>query len=398
MVAILVAVIVVAVILSGHRGHQANAEPVPEPDDDHKSPIRGAIPSNFPDPSLYYEKGTWYAFATTNAAGVLDYPDDSNNASRYTLDFGLANIQMATSSNFADWNLASLADQPLPATGNWTMGAHHKTDKPHISSTWAPAVIKRADGKFVMYYAAIPRGANPYPHRENDGKISFPHPHPHCVGAAVSTGTSPAGPYEALDDYLACPKPEGGAIDPEVMRDADGKIWVTYKVDGNNIGHGGPCGNTVQPILPTPIMLQQMEDDGVTKVGDPVQILQNNNSDGPLIEAPMLIRSPEGVYFLFYSSGCTRENTYVVKYATSRDIKGPYTRAKGTLLKTGDWGLEAPGSIGIVEDGQDGWNMAFHARVNYGQVGRVRAMFTTKLKFDDTKVTMVRDDSTIRAS
>lgn len=142
-------------------------------------------------------------------------------------------------------------------------------------------------------------------------------------------------------------------------------------------------------------MLQEMEDDGITKVGDPVEILTNIESDGPLVEAPMLIRSPEGVYFLFFSSGCTRENTYVVKYATSRNIKGPYTRAKNILLKTGDWGLEAPGSVGITEDGQGGWNMAFHARVNYELVGRVRAMFTTKLEFHDTVVKMVRDNTTV---
>lgn len=400
MVAILVGVIVAAVVLSVHNGHKVHAESVsaPDPDDnDNESPIRGAIPSNFPDPSLFFDQGIWYAFATTNAAGVLPYPGQPPNASENTPDFGLANIQMATSTNFADWKLASLADQPLPTTGNWTTDEHHnKTARPHISSTWAPAVIKRpADGKYVMYYAAVPDGANPYDTRGKDGQISAPHPFPHCVGAAVSSGTSPAGPYEALDDFITCPEAQGGAIDPEVMSDVDGKIWLTYKIDGNNIGHGGFCGNTVDPIVPTPIMLQQMEDDGTTKVGDPVTILENIDSDGPLIEAPMLVRSPSGVYFLFFSSGCTRENTYAVKYATSRNIKGPYTRAKGTLLKTGDWGLEAPGSVGIVEDGQEGWNMAFHARSNYGLVGRVRSMWTTKLEFNDTTVKLVRDNTTV---
>lgn len=147
--------------------------------------------------------------------------------------------------------------------------------------------------------------------------------------------------------------------------------------------------------MPTPIMLQQMQPDGITKLGDPVEILSNDDSDGPLIEAPMLIQSPQGVYFLFFSSGCTRENSYAVKYATASNIKGPYTRAKETLLKTGDWGLEAPGSVGIMEDGQGGWNMAFHARHNYEEVGRVRAMYTTKLEFHNTTVTMTSDNSTI---
>lgn len=238
MVAILIAVIVAAIVLSVNHGRKASDLPDDDLPHHHGAPIRAAIPSNFPDPSLYYEKGVWYAFATTNAAGVLPYKDHSNNASLHTPDFGLANIQMATSSNFVDWNMASLADQPLPSTGNWTIGAHKKAHGPHISSTWAPAVIKRADGKYVMYYAAIPDGKNPYPHHGQNGHLFYPHPFPHCIGAAVSSGTSPAGPYEPLDDFLACPKSQGGAIDPEAMRAEDDTIWVTYKVDGNNIGHG----------------------------------------------------------------------------------------------------------------------------------------------------------------
>lgn len=239
MAAILIAVIVAAIVVSVKGvNHRKSAQP--GLDRHHGAPIRAAIPSNFPDPALYYEKGTWYAFATNNAAGVLPYKDRSNNASLHTPDFGLANIQMATSNNFVDWKLVSLVDQPLPATGNWTMGAHahKKANKRPISSTWAPAVIKRADGKYVMYYAAVPAGENPYLRPGRHGKIFSPHPFPHCVGAAVSSGTLVVGPYEPLEDFLACPKEEGGAIDPEAMRDVDDKIWVTYKVDGNNIGHG----------------------------------------------------------------------------------------------------------------------------------------------------------------
>ncbi|KAK4612103.1 hypothetical protein CLAFUW4_13267 [Fulvia fulva] len=366
--------------------------PADEGSDKHEAPIRLAIPFNFPDPGLLYDNGTYYAFATTNAAGVLNYPDKANNASQYTVDFGLANVQLATSTNFVNWTVAPLSAQPLPAEGKWTQLAQKaanpaKVTKPKISSTWAPAVIRRADGKFIMYYSAAP-----------GFKVSYKvnHPHPHCIGAAVSTGDSPAGPYEPLPESLTCPWEQGGAIDPEAFRDpSNGKLYLVYKIDGNNIGSGGACGNTVSPIQKTPIMLQEMADDAVTKAGEPIEIFTNEKQDGPLVEAPVLAQSPEGLYFLFFSSGCTRLDTYALEYATATHIRGPYTRVDKKLLKTGDWGLEAPGSVGIAEDGNGGWSMAFHARVNYGEVGRVRAMFTTKLKFAGTQVCMERDEETV---
>lgn len=175
--------------------------------------------------------------------------------------------------------------------------------------------------------------------------------------------------------------------------DTDGTMYVAWKVDGNGIGHGGLCGNTREPIVSTPIMLQEMEADGITPVDEPVQILDRDASDGPLIEAPAITRSHEGIYFLFFSSGCTRSPTYDVKYATAKTIRGPYTRADEPILKTGTWGLVAPGSVGIHGDGSGGWNMALHARVQTPE-GGVRAMFTTRLEFEGMTVRMVGENST----
>lgn len=152
-------------------------------------------------------------------------------------------------------------------------------------------------------------------------------------------------------------------------------------------------GNTVKPLVPTPIMLQKMMANGTSRDGEPVQILDRITSDGPLVEAPKLIRSAEGIYFLFFSSGCTQTGSYTVKHATSKHLHGPYKRAEETLLKTGDWGLQAPGSVGIHEDGDGGWNMAFHARVVTAKLGGVRSMFTTKLKLDGHIATMYRNDT-----
>lgn len=92
---------------------------------------------------------------------------------------------------------------------------------------------------------------------------------------------------------------------------------MAYKVDGNNYGHGGICGNTVPPLVDTPILLQRLAEDAITPVRLPVDVMDRTRDDGPLVEAPTLVRSDEGVHFLFYGSGCTRMPIYDLEYATS---------------------------------------------------------------------------------
>lgn len=379
----LVGVVAAAIAVTLKR-HHALQPPPPSPPSTvlpPSSPIRAALDDNFPDPTIWYNNGVWYAFGTNNAAGILKQP---HNATIY--EYGVSNVQIATSTDFATWDLLNSTHDPLPTTGAWVVQGHAKI-APQISraNVWAPGLIqRRTDNRFVMYYSANARNVtNPTPH----------HPPPHCIGTAVSRGQDPAGPYDPAENALVCPVDQGGAIDATAFLDDDGTLYVAWKVDGNNIGHGGLCGNTVKPIMPTPIMIQRMHPDGLTADGDPIQIMSRSNSDGPLVEAPAITKSPNGTYFLFFSSGCTRSPTYDVKYATAKSVTGPYTRASEPLLRTGDYGLLAPGSVGIHRDGKGNYNMAFHARVNATQ-GRIRAMFTTSLEFDGKTVRVVASNAT----
>jgi len=108
----------------------------------------------------------------------------------------------------------------------------------------------------------------------------------HCVGAATST--NPLGPFNPQAQPIDCNTSGGGAIDPSGFQDTDGTRYVAYKVDGNNLGGGGSCGNG-DGSHSTPIMLQQLQGDGITPVGSPIQILDRGQYDGPLIEAPKII-------------------------------------------------------------------------------------------------------------
>jgi beta-xylosidase len=226
--------------------------------------------------------------------------------------------------------------------------------------------ISQKDGSYVLYYSAALAQS----------------PSKHCVGAAFSSNVG--GPYTPQDQPLVCPDPngnggnanalisspgQGGAIDASGFQDVDGSLYLFYKVDGNSMGGGGPCGNANGQFA-TPIMMIPMQDDGVSPRGPPSTAIDRSPADGPLVEAPSISRSPDGTYNLFFSSNCFNTPLYDVTWATAPSINGPWTKF-GPLLVTGTNGLQAPGGASIASDGT---HMVFHANFGGG-----RAMFTTSI-------------------
>ena len=237
-------------------------------------------------------------------------------------------------------------------------------------------------------------------------------PASHCLGVAASQ--SIAGPYVPRQKPWICPDPatQGGAIDPDGFFDVStGKQYVTYKVDGNSIGHGGSCNNDIAPIIPTPIMLQEVEQDGISLIGSPIPILDRDDFDGPLIEAPALYRSDEGIYFLFYSSNCFTTPLYDVAFATATNISGPYTKSGRPLLITGDGpDLVGPGGLDIITNGnmvlfhghmtvQNDPVMAQRVQTTAGELGKpvkgasgpfVRGMYSAVMTFSGRNVSLAK--------
>jgi hypothetical protein len=163
---------------------------------------------------------------------------------------------------------------------------------------------------------------------------------------------------------------KGGAIDAAGFRDADGSRYVLYKVDGNSLSGGGPCGNGGGDRRPTPIYIVKVQGDGVVPVAQPVMLLDRTESDGPLIEAPSLARLSDGSYALFYSSNCWNSEHYTVSWARAASVTGPYRRM-WTLLSSGTMGLKGPGGASVASDGE---HIVFHAHHGDG-----RAMFAAKM-------------------
>ena len=107
-------------------------------------------------------------------------------------------------------------------------------------------------------------------------------------------------------------------------------------------------------------MLQLVDaNDWRTPVNDPIKILDREEHDGPLVEAPSMtaVRCDEGnggwCYVLFFSSNCWSTAYYDVSYAVSTDgidgglgnleVGKGFVKAGQPLLVSGMGGLNAPG-------------------------------------------------------
>ena len=380
-------------------------------------PIKLGLLTNFPDPSLYYDSSvrTWYAFGTNQAAGILNLDRSSRDLSLLRV----GNLQLAKSTDFVTWDLVNVSAEPLPKPGKWTKqgstdisslpyhgdGARNGSESRNEiriqvpkANVWAPELLRRpSDGKWILYYAAALNQSGSF----------------HCIGTA--TASRPEGPYTPGEEPIICPQHKGGAIDPAVFVDETDSdaLYLAYKVDGSTIGHGGECGNEKDPIEPTPIMLQRLTTDGLSVDHDAeaVQLLDRTEEDGPLVEAPQIVKAGD-YYFLFYSSGCTRRPDYDLRYATSSHLTGPYERHEPAFLTTPEFRLTAPGSasvrfassigghgIGTTGPSRDDltggqWKLALHGRVNT-TIGGVRALFTAGLDFDGRTVRMIDGSASV---
>lgn len=293
-----------------------------------KEPI---LNHDFPDPSIIKGADAWYAVATAS---------------------GSVRVQVAKASDpSGPWAL--LSQDLFTNAGAWTNG----------KDIWAPDIREVDNGTYVMYYTA---------QLSNSTR--------HCLG--VATANAILGPWTTNDEPWHCDYDLGGTIDSSGFQDeTDGSRWVVYKVDGNSIGNGGSCDNTVAPIKSTPLMLQKVAGDGITKIGAATQILDRTDDDGPLVEAPNIIRSSAGKYILFFSSHCFTSSDYNVKYATATSVTGPYTRGGEALLETNDFNLTSPGGgTSVIEGGL----MVFHANCNAG--GSNRCMYVSNFTETGTNV------------
>lgn len=278
---------------------------------------------NFPDPFVLRAGKTYYAYATNGEDG---------------------NVPTLTSPDLVEWE-----EEPdaMPDLAPWV----------EPGKTWAPEVMRRADGTYVLYYTAA--SAEEYSQ---------------CIGRAVSD--VPGGPFvDRSKKPLVCQVDEGGSIDANPFVDATGDRYLLWKNDGNC------CG------FPTYIYSQKLSPDGLKLVGKRTRLVsQDAPWEGSLVEAPTLWRHGDG-YYLFYSANAYNTAQYATGYATCEGPMGPCEDApENPILDTGG-GAAGPGHQTIIRDDEgDEW-VVYHAWPPdaVGQEPPGRYMWLDQLLWEDGK-------------
>jgi beta-xylosidase len=286
------------------------------------------LKENFADPFVLKEGNTYYVYAT-------------NSARR--------NISLARSTDLVKWEILGDAMPALPKWAVLTGGF-----------VWAPEVIKIGE-QYIMYYTARDKASDKQ-----------------CVGVAASD--KPEGRFKDTNDQaFVCQSEQGGTIDASPYRDDDGKLYLYYKNDGN-------CCN-----MATYIYVQEMAPDGLSLLGEPVQLIRNDKQwEAHVIEAPTMFKH-EGKYYLFYSANNYGGHEYAVGYATCESPLGPCQKApENPILASNFENKEAlvigPGHQTLLQIGDQTW-IIYHVwqALPGGFRGNSRFMWIDRVEWVDGK-------------
>ncbi|QJX48207.1 family 43 glycosylhydrolase [Hymenobacter taeanensis] len=220
---------------------------------------------------------------------------------------------------------------------------------------WAPECIYR-NGKYYLYYSLTDAfGSN----------VS-------AIGLATNVTLDPANPsYQWVDQgevISSTTSSAFNAIDPAIVTDASGGLWMTFgsffkgigliKLDGVTGKRSGTSFSWIAGNVAA---------DGVTR----------NNSGS---EAPYLVRNGN-YYYLFINKGACCQgssSTYYIQVGRSTSITGPYldkngvdlNRNGGTTLIATSGNYVGPGHVGLFQEG--GANYLTHHYYDSNQNGRAR--------------------------
>jgi beta-xylosidase len=282
------------------------------------------LATDFADPDIVRDGDNWYSYATGQV--------------------GSSAIQVSSSPDLVTW---SDSEDALPSRPDW--------QPVKDGLTWAPDVSEVQD-RWVMHYTA----------REQETGLQ-------CLALAVAD--TPEGPFvDESTEPLLCQRDMGGSIDSFAFRDADGKLYLFWKNDGNSQG------------LDTRLWVQPLSPDGTKLEGTAIDtgLKQTHPWHGQLIEAPTVVLR-DGTYVLFYSANDYGSDKYAMGYATATAVTGPYTDRSTEPWVASEGEASGPGGQEVFElDGQQ-W-MIYHAwkagEEGYPE-GGARAMWMDRLTWKD---------------
>lgn len=253
------AALVAAVVVPLASGNARSAIVEPHPTSTPDAPgisIAVSHKLDLPDPFLVPAHGTYYLYLSTAFA-------DATNS----------NIPLLTGRP-GHWRQMPDA---LPVMPPWGLSAATG------ARVWSPNVTRLGD-RYVMYFSAQLRGSAPPLH---------------CIGVAVSS--KPAGPFRPVaGPPIVCQKAIGGDIDGQLFVDPNGPRgpghpdYLVWKSDQNSLP-----GAQLTEVWAAPLALNGLHLDGPAVMIFSAQLPWQK----PVLEAPQMVRAPDGTDWLFYSAG-----------------------------------------------------------------------------------------------
>jgi arabinan endo-1,5-alpha-L-arabinosidase len=271
------------------------------------------------DPSIMRQGNTYYVFST----------DAGGNISGH--------LPIRCSQDKVNWQLCGAVFSQIPA---WV-----QTAEPGIGSLWAPD-ISYFNGLYHLYYAGSMFAKNTS-----------------VIGLATNTTLDPSDPaYQWADQGLVLSSTstdDFNAIDPTILVDTDGSVWMTYGSYWTGIKQQQIDPATGKLLAPNQTVYSLATRPGVQF--DP-------------IEGSSLVHQGS-YYYLFVSfDDCCNPNpyldTYKIMVGRSTSVHGPFSDAGGTAMLEGGGTLllggngstwNAPGGETAYLDSQNGDVITFHA-------------------------------------
>jgi xylan 1,4-beta-xylosidase len=196
-----------------------------------------------------------------------------------------------------------------------------------VGNFWAPEIVAR-NGLYYIYYVG----------RKKGGPLSV----------AVAASYKPDGPYK---DYGPLVSQSDGSIDPVVCKDEKGDPFLIWKEDGNS--QRKPCI----------IWAQRLDDNGVTLIGEPKELIRNDASwEGAVVEGPFIIQRGDYFYMFYSGNGCCGlQCNYALGIARAKALLGPWEKNPRNPILTGNEDWRCPGHGSIVQDQQRRYFLLYHA-------------------------------------
>eukprot|EP01034_Spumella_vulgaris_P039166 gene39166-48376_t len=231
------------------------------------------------------------------------------------------------------------------------------TPTDHDGSRWAPENYETPDGKGNYIFFSDSSTSSGGVHR-----LGWVYSH---TGPNVGAYTKYAPTF--MDLGLA----PGGDIDSTVFTDSDGKTYLVWKTDDNNV-HDAACRVWAQELV--------FANEKVEIVGKPVVLMDSTglwwveyDPGMSLIEGPEIVYQ-NGYYYLFFASGRYCSDIYTEGVARSKSLFGPYEKMQSPLLNNGIVGvakngkgeltqLVGPGHATYVKLDSGEWRIIFHASI-----------------------------------